>query len=495
MARDDHELVLTNGRFVTPTGVFEGWLLAAQGVIQAMGKGPPPTAETEVEANGRFVLPGLVDPEAHLGVTRSFAEDVAAESKAAVASGVTTWGLQQVVVNTMPTYLREPKKSDHVPWSGQVPHFIETIEKHSWVDAYLTAVLMTDEQAEEIPQLADEHGVTSYKMYMHLRPGPEKLSRRWYAGHRTHGFDDGTVYRAMEQIASLGYPGILSVHCENWEIAWMLEDRLRAQGRTDMRAWNEKSPAFVEAGHVRTYSYYARISGCPLHIQHVTTPETVTEIERARSEGTVVVGQTGPHYLILDHDQWKINVPLRSPETIEWLWSAVAERRIDSIGSDHIGQTKTREEMDKQNVWETLSGFPSRVEVMLPALLSAGVSEGRLTIEDVVRITAENPARIWGLYPTKGCIAVGSDADLVVVDLDRQMTIQKDNVQSAAPWSLYEGMSFRGWPSTIILGGVVACHWPDSAGTPTYAEHPTGGYVRRTPTRRPYRSDWRAPRV
>lgn len=461
-------------------------VLVRNGKIVAIGEGVSSGADRAIDASGLFLLPGLVDPEAHLGVTRAFHEDLTSESRAAVASGITTWGVQQVAVNTGPDYIPNPSPDDHVSWLKQLPQAIDTINRVASNDVFLTAAVMTNEQAEEVLELAETFGVTSFKMYMHLAAGPDKLAPKWYAGRRIHEFDDGTVYRVMRQVSRLGYPGLLSIHCENWDISWVLEEDLRREGRQDMAAWEAKSPAFVEAGHVRTYAYYAGVTGCPLHIQHVTTPETVAEIERARAEGIRIFGQTGHHYLVLDRSAWKINVPLRSQEVRDWLWRAVRQGRIDAIGSDHVGQTKTKEEMLADNVWDTGSGFPSRVEMLLPAMLSEGVSRGRVDLQDVVRLCSENPARLWGVFPRKGRIAVGADADICFVDMGRKMTVSAASINSAASWSLFEGWQCTGWPVATMLRGSLVAVWPEEQDSAKITNTPMGRYLPRSTEKVPY---------
>ena len=150
------------------------------------------------------------------------------------------------------------------------------------------------------------------------------------------------------------------MHCENWEIARVFEERLLKAGRKEYKIWNERSPHFCEAGHVHAYTYYARILKCPLYIQHTTTPETLEEITRARADGATVYAQTGPHYLSLAEDMWRINVPLRSQETIEILWQALADGRIDTVGSDHTNTGRPRKEMEVPgDIWATRTGFSS----------------------------------------------------------------------------------------------------------------------------------------
>jgi dihydropyrimidinase len=262
----------------------------------------------------------------------------------------------------------------------------------------------------------------------------------------------------------------------------LFEERLKKAGRTDMAAWDERSPHFCEAGHIRNYAYYAGVTGCPLYIVHTTTRESIQEILKARAEGVKIYAQTGHHYLTLSHDVWKLNVPLRDEATMAYLWEALRAGYLDCLGTDHVDWGMSREQMDKGNVWETSSGFPSRVEAYLPVMLSEGVHKGRISLEKLVEVCCENPARIFGVYPKKGTISVGSDADLVVVDLQRTMKVQRDMIYSSAGWSIWEGQQLKGWPVMTILRGQVIMQWPE--GTPNaeiMLDKPIGRYIPRKP--------------
>jgi dihydropyrimidinase len=285
----------------------------------------------------------------------------------------------------------------------------------------------------------------------------------WKASWPAYFFDDGSIYSVFQSVAKLGPPAIALLHCENWEIAQVLQKQLMDAGRTDMGAWDDRSPAFSEVGHARTYLYYARIAGCPIYVVHCTTKETIAEIEKAKAEGLTVYSEIGTHYLVLHKDAWKINVPLRDRSTHEGLWQALASGAIDCIGSDHVAHTRTRESMETGNVWTTISGFPSRVEGMLPMMLSEGVSKGRITIERLAQVASENPARIFGLYPRKGAIVPGADADLIVVDLKRRATITKELLHTVTPWSIYEGWEVTGWPVMTLVRGHIVMEWPEDA--------------------------------
>jgi dihydropyrimidinase len=193
----------------------------------------------------------------------------------------------------------------------------------------------------------------------------------------------------------------------------------------------------------------------------------------------VVYSEIGAHYLVLHKDAWKINVPLRDRSTHAALWQALASGAFDCIGSDHVAHTRTRESMETGNVWTTVSGFPSRVEGMLPMMLSEGVNKGRISIERLAQVASENPAKIFGLYPKKGAILPGADADLIVVDLKRRATITKDRLHTATPWSIYEGCDVTGWPVMTLVRGNIVMEWPEGAPRAMVTKSSPGQYLRR----------------
>jgi dihydropyrimidinase/dihydroorotase len=441
------------------------------------------SARQTIDASGKYILPGIVDPENHLGTQRPLKDSLDSETRAAAAGGVTTWGIMQASPKLRRTYIDEPEPKDVVPFSQVMPEFIDVAEANSFIDLFLTGFITTDEQALDIPRVAKEFGVTSFKYYLHMMQGPRTYSV-WPGRQKGGwlGFDDGTIYLGMEKVAEIGPPGVVCIHPENYEIVRIFEERLKRAGRTDMAAWDERSPHFCEAGHVRNYAYYAGVTGCPLYIVHTTTMEAISEILKARAEGVKIYSQTGHHYLTLSHDVWKINVPLRDEETMARLWEAVRAGHIDCIGTDHVDWGMSREKMDKGNVWETSSGFPSRVEALLPVMLTEGVHKGRISLEKLVEICCENPARIFGLYPKKGAISVGSDADMVLVDLHRTMTVSRDMIYSSAGWSIWEGTELKGWPVLTILRGKVIMEWPEGARrAKILVEKPFGRYIPRKP--------------
>ena len=332
-------VVLGGGRYRVGVGVKDGKVavLATEEML--------PAAARTIDAKGNYVLPGVIDSEAHPGCYVPFDYDMKTESRAAAAAGITTWGIQAPTTRLGTKPFKEVvARADVVSFNESFPSGRDVINEHSHVDAYLTYMVETDQHAREIPQYAEEHGVTSFKLYLQTRSmkgmsdddDTNWPSRR--AGLGT-GIDDGTVFMVMEETAHLGYPGIVHIHPENWEIGRIFEERLRAGGRTDFGSWTDRSPDFMEAHHIRSYAYLAMQTPgrVPLYLQHCTTRLSFEEVARARAEGLELYAQTGPPWLWAEPEYgWRINVPLRRRDNIEALWVALAEGIVDVVGSDHV---------------------------------------------------------------------------------------------------------------------------------------------------------------
>lgn len=486
MSQFKPDLLLVNGVVVTGSGRKKANIAVSNGKISGIFE-PwwEPPADRVIDLKGRYLLPGIVDPEGHPGCYVRFDRDIETESRAVAATGTTTWGIQ----GPSPRLGKEPFKEVISP--EDVVSFLDVFEdaqrivnSKSMVDTFFTFMMETDQQMAEIPRYAKELGVTSYKLYLHCKR--LDLDRFWAsrrAGLAT-GFDDGAVFVAMENTKRIGPPGIVCIHPENWEIARIFEDRLIAQGRKDWAAWSDRSPDFCEAHHVRTYAYLAKITGCPLYIQHATTEKTFEEILRAKGEGVKIFAQTGPAWLFFDKDNgWRINVPLRDEETRLKIWEALADGIIDCVGSDHViaWDPNSREDLYRESIWDLRTGFTSRGEMLAPVMLSEGVNKGRITLERMVEVCCENPAKIFGLWPKKGSISVGSDADFVVVDLDKEVKVTKEVVFSRSGWSLLEGYTMKGWPVMTILRGHVLMEWPDGERAPRVGHDRVGRYLPRKP--------------
>jgi dihydropyrimidinase/dihydroorotase len=485
------DLVISGGTVVTPGGCRRAGIAVKEGRIVAVTEDEfLPSARETYDATGLHLIPGLVDSEAHPGCYSPLKDDLACESRAAVTSGVTTWGVHAPSTRMgHPEFVDFVQPDDVVSFHDVIGHFTDLVESDSAVDVFLTYMLETDQQAEEIPEYASEHGVTSYKLYlqsMSPEAEPHWPGRRAGLGH---GFDDGTCWLAMEAVAGLGSPGIVCMHCENWEIARIFDKRLRAEGRTDWAAWSDRSPHFLEATHIRTYGDMARELGCPIYIQHATTPQSYREILELRSRGVTCHAQTGPHWLHFgkgEPNAWRINVPLRSRENNPNIWRALREDVINSVGSDHVVSwvPSDYESSYNENLWELKTGFTSRVEMLLPVLLE-GVHQGKLSLERMVEVSAANPARIFGLHPRKGSIEVGADADIVLVDIDREVAVSNDQVLTRSGWTVLDGHTIHGSNVATFLRGKQMSRWEEGAPGPEFIGDADGLYLKRVPGGQP----------
>ncbi|MAE11212.1 MAG: hypothetical protein CL876_04785 [Dehalococcoidales bacterium] len=451
------DLVIKNGLVVTPQGIVRGSLAVRNEKILLVGDDDSmPKANLEVDAEENYVLPGLVDPHVHFGraTEEDFTTYLRTESTSAAASGVTTFmgfvRFGEILERRLSVY----RKGKGVG------------NQNSFIDFKFHAYLFTEEHIEEIPQLIEE-GITSAKFMLNYT---EESARR--VGYRA--VDMGFVYKAMETLAGYGPPALAQVHCEQPDIITLLSDRLQAQGRNDFLAWAESRPAVCETIHAFSLGLISMETGCPVYIVHVSNKETVDVIRYLRQRGVKIYAETCPHYLTLTKSTpmgllARMSPPLRSESDIEYLWQAVADGTFDTIGSDHVPLMRQQKEED--GVWKGIPGVGG-IGAVLPLIMTEGVNKGRITIERMVKLTSENPAKIWGIYPKKGALSPGSDADVVIVDPDREWVLSADNLKSRSDYSIYEGRTVKGKAiKTFVRGKLVA-----EDGT-LVIETPIGEYV------------------
>jgi len=215
-------------------------------------------------------------------------------------------------------------------------------------------------------------------------------------------------------------------------------------------------------------------TGCPVYIVHVSAKESVDAIKYLRQRGVKIYAETCPHYLTLTKDTpmgvlARMEPPLRSEADINCLWQAVADGTVDTIGSDHVPLPRKQKEED--GIWKGIGGVGG-IGALLPIMMTEGVNKGRITIERLVKLTSENPARIWGIYPKKGALSPGSDADIIIVDPHKEWVLSAEALQSRSDYSIYEGRAVKGKAiKTFVRGKLVA---EDSK---LVAKAPLGEYV------------------
>jgi dihydroorotase (multifunctional complex type) len=255
-----------------------------------------------------------------------------------------------------------------------------------------------------------------------------------------------------------------------------LTQRLKESGRKDAMAHPESRPNFVEAETIASVIILANAAGARLHIAHLSTREGLNLIRQAKVNGQQITVETCPHYLTLTANAMsklgpyvKINPPLRSEEDVVELWKGLNDGSIDMVVSDHAPYTKEEKNPGWIEIWKAQSGAPT-IETLLPLLLNK-VNEGKLALETLVRVTSERTAQVFGVYPKKGTIRVGSDADLVIVDLNKIVTIDKGQMYSKArELTPYDGWKVRGWPVMTIVRGCIVMKDGEIIGKPGYGE-------------------------
>ena len=424
------DLVLHSGRVVSHIGEFHGGVAVRDGKIVAIGdRDDLPSAARTIDLEGRVLMPGVIDPHCHLGGNYDYDEDMRTETAGAASGGVTTILL----------FARNPAGS-------YIPFYQERRargESQAYVDFGFHFGIQREEHIAEIPRIAAETGVQSFKCHMGYEVG------------NSIGIvssTDAWVYGAMREAVKLP-KGVVSVHCENTDLVTMLKKEMMATGRQDLAAYTESRPAFVEEEAIVRVIRLAELTGCPLYIVHTSVGAGPDLAAEARARGVDVTMETCPHYLLrtaYDEDldaRAKISPPLRDRENLEGLWRGVLGGAIDTLGTDHVPFKKTGGDL-----WSEKPGVVS-FAWELPLMLHFGVHERGLSLSRLVELNSYNPARRFGLLPRKGMLAVGADADLVVVDLD----LEKEVKATGKGTCLYDGWKLRGWPVlTVSRGRVVA---------------------------------------
>jgi dihydropyrimidinase len=429
-------LLVQNGTLVTPEGTLEADLLVQGQRIKAVGRGLPVAHDTVVvDAGGCIVLPGVIDAHTHIRLDTGIyqtPDDWFVGTRAAACGGVTT------VVDFATQF---PGQTLREAVAARLEEAQEAV-----VD-YAFHVMVTDLPPGWEGELADlvELGTPSVKLYTTYRPN-------YYV-------DDATILRLMAACADLGLLPL--VHCENDALVTAQTEVLVAAGETGWRNHGHSRPALAEQEAVQRVLFLAEAARCPVHIVHCSTARSVALVAEARDDGQTVSCETCPQYLLLDNtayegpEPWRyiLQPPLRDPEEPERLWALVEGGVVDLIATDHCDYTKA-EKVAHDDFTQTPGGLPG-METLLPLVYTYGVVEGRLTLPQLVALLSTNPARVWGLWPRKGTLLPGSDADIVVYDAGPEGTVSADDLHYLAGYTPYEGLRVQGRVRTTISRGQI----------------------------------------
>jgi dihydroorotase len=429
------DLIVRNGTVVTSTASQESDLAIRDGQFVAIGaRGSLDVPAAEVfDASGLHVLPGVIDGHVHFREPGyEYKEDFGSGSRAAVMGGVTT---VLDMPNTNPTTA--------TPQDALTK--IRLAESKSFCDFGLIGLLVS-ENVDQLRPMAEQGLVVGFKAFLGITIGAIP------APH------DGALLDGMREIAATGLR--LGFHAENNDIMEHLIRRLQAAGRTDPLAHVESRPVIAEVESINRMGLFARHTGCPVHIFHLSSRDGLAMIAEWRAKGVDYTCETGPHYCFLTSGDMetlgarlRMNPPVREPGHGDALLAGLAGGEVDGIATDH--SPHTHEEKLDPDIWKAISGFAG-VETSVRLFLTYGVNTGRMTLQQYVRASSEGLARAWGLWPRKGAIQVGSDADLTIVDLARDDVIQEERLHGKNNLNPFEGHRTKGAPvATIVRGRVV----------------------------------------
>jgi dihydropyrimidinase len=421
-----YDILIQKGMVVTGSGVRRADVAVKGERIARVDPGlKKEEANRIIDASGKYVMPGVIDVHVH----PVYEDDMGGLSLTAAHGGVTT------LVHF--AYAKPGMKL-----IDTIRQFQEEGSKKSCLDFGIHGTLFDPaSQIEEIPRAFDL-GVSSFKMFMAYA----KL--KWMT-------DDYHLASAMDLIAEHG--GLAMVHAENGLVTDYLEDRSLKRGEDQKKVFLMTRPDRLEAEAIFRAITIAAITRCPLYIVHLSTERGVFPVRQAKAEGQAVYAETCPQYLALTDTRLqrlgplaKIGPPLRTEKDRLALWKAVQEGIIDTVASDHAPKAKKLDDP----FFESPFGSP-QTETMFTVTYDEGVNKGRIKPERCVQLFSENPARIFGLYPKKGTIRKGSDADLFIFDPGKYEMIHRQTQHSGAPYTLYEGRRCKGKPVLVMQRGKI----------------------------------------
>ena len=428
------DLAIRGGRVVTEEGVREADVLIAGGIFDAVVEPGHGKAFDEIEARGLHVFPGVVDAHAHVNEPgREEWEGWSAATRGAAAGGVTT--LADMPLNSLPptvdaaaVYAKESRAArsaivDYALWGGLV--------------------------SEDLAPLLDlkTTGVVGVKAFLCPSGVPEFPH-----------LDAGTLTAALAAATVAGH--LVAVHAEDEALVAKGTEQLHTMNRRDRAAWLESRPPAAERRAIERLGDAARETGARVHVVHASSSAAVTAVVRAREREASVTVETCPHYLVFtaeDVDRvgpaLKCAPPIRDESSRERLWQHVLAGEIDLVASDHSPCTAELKTRGDNDIWEAWGGVTG-IQSLLPVMLTEGVHRRGLRLAALARLVAGAPARLLGLWPQKGAIRPGADADLALVAMDREWTLEAEQLQARSGLSPYVGRSFHGAVVRTLVRGV-----------------------------------------
>lgn len=432
---DAADLVVLGGTVVLPEGPRRAGIAIREGKIVEIGpEGSLPAARRRLDVSGAVVLPGAVDVHMHYDRDGRLTDKVMDATRSAAYGGITSVGA---------FLLAEPGH----PYGDTLSDAIAEVECDSYIDVAFHMYLRANDlgSLEEIPRLV-ERGVTSFKMAMAYK-------------RRGMMCSDEFLLAAMDVIGRSG--GVAMLHAESGETIDHLEQRAARAGRRAPTDYAATRPDYAEAEAVARAATFGRATDCPVYIVHLTSAAALDQVRSARARGHDVQAETCPQYLALTKDAMerfgplaKVAPPLRTAMDQDALWRALSDGELSVVASDHAPYPSEKKLAAREDIFASPFGAPT-VETLLPVLHSEGVIKRGLGLGWLARVTSEIPARLFGLYPRKGVLRTGADADLVVLDPSISRVVDHTALHSNADYTPFAGLTLTGWPATTIVSGEI----------------------------------------
>lgn len=432
------DYLIRGGLVISGTGISKQDVLVQGEVIQKIGSdlSSEPAARV-IDATGKYVMPGIIDAHNH-----PYNEDrIDTFSISAAFGGVTT---------VVPFIQNRRSQGIEETAVDAIEEFIEEAGRDSCLDFGVHAILVGDDDVEDQVTRLIQMGVISFKMFM-------TYPRRGIM------MPDDKMLKAMDLASHNG--GMAMIHAENGYCIDHLTDKFTADGHTSREYYAPSQPRILEIEAATRAATYATVADCPIYIVHISAREMMGVLDKFKNDGLRLYGETCPQYLDLTNETTleygalaKIGPPLREKEDNETMWKGLSSHLLDTIGSDFCGFKKSQKYSGGQSadsatlpdvIDESASIFDASFggnwcEQMLPVVYQEGINNGRMTLPRLVQVMCENPAKIFGLYPKKGVLQVGSDADIVLFDPTVEHTLSAEAQHCKADFTMFEGKEILG---------------------------------------------------
>lgn len=453
-------LLIKNGTIVTASDIYKGDIFIENEIIKEIGLNIIRVVDEVIDADGKYVIPGGVDIHTHfnLHVGNTIANDDFYTGTIAAACGGTTTIVDHMGFGPVGCNLKH-----------QINVYHKYADENAVVDYGFHGVIqhVDSEIINEMKEIIDDYGIQSFKGYLTY----------------DYKIDDDKMIRVFERLKELG--GIATIHCENHGSIQYLRKKFIDKGLKSPKYHYLSRPVESEAEAVNRMIKLAKMLNYEgLYVVHLSTKDGLEYIKNARECGQNVYAETCPQYLLLDESKYELenneglkyimSPPLRSTENCEALWKGIKDGYIETIATDHCPFSFNRDkQLGKEDFTKCPNGVPG-VEERIPLIFSEGVMKNRISINKFVEVCCTNPAKIFGLYPKKGTIAVGSDADITIIDPNKEVVLTTDKLHSNVDYTAYEGFNLKGYPIFTILRGKVISKDGEFVGDKGY-----GKYIKR----------------